>query len=81
MHSSSVIGVSSEEEESNSVEVGGVCDLSGMLSRSDSSNNFALASLSAAMASVEGSRERGELEDRNTSCRGTTGAFPGEGIS
>jgi hypothetical protein len=78
---SSVVGVSSEEEESNSVNGGGVCDLSGLLSRLDSSDNFALASLSTVMASVEGPRERGKLEERSASCRGTIDAFPGEGIS
>lgn len=82
MHISSVIGVSSEEEESKFVDGGGVCcDLSGVLSRLDPSDDFALASLSTVMASVEGPRERGKLEKRNTSGRGTIDAFPGEGIS
>jgi hypothetical protein len=78
---SSVVGVSSEEEESNSVDGGGVCELSGLLSRLDSSDNFALASLSTVMAPVEGPRERGKLEKRNTSCRGTIDGLSGEGIS
>jgi hypothetical protein len=81
VHISSDIGVSNEEEESNSVDGGGVCELSGLLSRLDSSDNFALASLSTVMASVEGPRERGKLEKRNTSCKGTIDAFSGEGIS
>jgi len=81
VHFSSVIGVSSSEEKSNSVDRGGACDLSGLSSRLDSPDNFAIASLSTVMASVEGPRERGKLEKRNTSCRGTIDVFPGEGIS
>lgn len=52
---------------------------SKLLSRSDSLVNFAL--LSTFKASVRGSRERGKLEKRNTSCKGTIDAFSGEGIS
>jgi len=81
VHFSSVIGDASEEEESNSVDGGGVCDLSGLLSRLDSPDTFASASLSIVMASGEGPSERGKLEKRNTSCRGTIDAFTGEGIS
>jgi|SRR6266850_1947086 len=76
---SSATGVLHDEESSPLCE-GDVGDFEGFLTRSDSSDNFAI--LSTSMTSAKGPGEHGRLEKRSTSCTGgTIDTFPGEGIS
>lgn len=80
MFFTSAIDVPNKKEESCSFGGGGVRDFSGLLSHLDSSAN--LTWLSTFIASVKGSKERGRLEKRNTSCTGwTIDDFSGEGMS